>query len=43
MGLEDKIPSESNVEYVGAYKPTAFGFGKFKKGVKPSDWELGAQ
>jgi hypothetical protein len=43
MGLEDRIPSESNVEYVGEYKPTPFGFGKFKKGVKPSDWELGAQ
>jgi len=41
LGLEDKIPAQSNVEYVGEYKPTFFGFGKFKKGVKPSDHEIG--
>jgi hypothetical protein len=43
VGLEDKISSQSNIEYVGEYKPTPFGFGKFKRGVKPSDWELSAQ
>ena len=41
LGLEDKIPAHSDVEYVGEYKPTFFGFGKLKKGVKPSDHEIG--
>jgi len=40
MKMEDKIPAKSNVEYVGEYKPTFFGFGKHQKGVKPSDHEL---
>lgn len=40
LGLEDKIPARSNVEYVREYKPNYFGFGKFKKGLKPSDYEL---
>jgi len=37
MGLEDKIPAKADVDYVGAYKPSFFGFGGGKKGVKPSD------
>jgi hypothetical protein len=37
LGLEDKIPSRSNVDLVGAYKPLPFGFGGFRKGVKPAD------
>ena len=37
VGLEDKIPEKSDVSLVGEYKPTPFGFGKFRKGVKPSD------
>jgi len=37
VGLTDKIPANANVDYVGEFKPTAFGFGKFKPGVKPSD------
>ena len=40
VGLEDKIPAKSNVDYVGEYKPTFFGFNKFTKGVKPADHEL---
>lgn len=40
LGLEDKIPARSNVDYVGEYKPNYFGFGKFKKGLKPADFEL---
>ena len=39
-GLEEKIPAKANVDYVGEYKPTYFGFGKFKPGVKPADLEL---
>jgi hypothetical protein len=37
LGLEKKIPRVSNVDYVGDYRPLYFGFGKFKKGVKPGD------
>lgn len=40
MKMEDKIPAESNVNIVGEYKPTMFGFGKFQKGLKPSDHKL---
>jgi hypothetical protein len=39
-GLEDKIPAKSNVDYVGEYKPTFFGFNGAKKGVKATDHEL---
>jgi len=39
-GLEEKIPAKANVDYVGEYKPTSFGFGKFKPGVKPDDLKL---
>ncbi len=40
LGLEDQIPLRSDVNYVGEYHPTFFGFNKFQKGVKPSDYEL---
>lgn len=40
VGLEGQIPSKSNVDLVGVYEPLSFGFGKFKKGVKPSDHAL---
>lgn len=36
-GLTDKISASANVDYVGEFKPTMFGFGKFKPGVKPAD------
>ncbi|MBC8873005.1 MAG: ThuA domain-containing protein [Planctomycetes bacterium] len=39
-GLEDQIPTRTNVDLVGEYKPLPFGFGGFKKGVKPSDHAL---
>ena len=39
VGLADKIPDSADVDYVGDYKPTGFGFGKFKPGVKPADWD----
>lgn len=42
LGLDDKIPAKSDVTYVGEYKPLWFGFGKFKKGVKPADLALPA-
>ena len=37
LKMEDKIPDKANVEIVGNYEPTHFGFGTFKTGVKPSD------
>jgi hypothetical protein len=40
MGLEDKIPAQSKVDYVGEYQPSYFGFGQFKKGLKPADLML---
>ena len=39
VGLGDKVPAEANVDVVGEFKPTGFGFGKFKPGVKPADLE----
>jgi hypothetical protein len=35
--MEDQIPAKSDVEIVGEYRPTPFGFGKFKRGVHPAD------
>ncbi len=39
-GLESKIPAQANVDFVGDFKPTMYGFGGGKKGVKPADHEL---
>lgn len=36
-GLAEKIPASANVDYVGEFKATPFGFGKYKRGVKPTD------
>jgi len=40
MGLEDKIPAEANVEFVGVYDPAPIGYGGHKKGVKPADHKM---
>lgn len=38
LGMEDQIPEDgTNVDLVGEYNPTPFGFNAFTKGVKPSD------
>jgi hypothetical protein len=37
VGLEDKIPEKADVDLIGQYHPLMFGFGGFKKGVKPAD------
>lgn len=39
LGMEDKMPEKSNVAIVGEFKPTPFGFGKAKKGLKPADYK----
>jgi type 1 glutamine amidotransferase len=36
-GLEEKILDKPNVDLVGKFEPTPFGFGGYKKGVKPAD------
>lgn len=33
------VPQKADVAYIGEYKPTWFGFGKFTKGIRPSDFE----
>jgi len=40
VGLSDQLPPAANVDYVGEYKPLWFGFGKYKRGMKPADFEL---
>ena len=37
LGMEDQISQKTDVELVGDYDPLPFGFGRFEKGVKPSD------
>jgi len=36
VGLEEKIPERANVDIVGVYRPTPFGFGAFTKGIRPA-------
>ncbi|MFQ5734948.1 MAG: hypothetical protein ACE5KM_23690 [Planctomycetaceae bacterium] len=36
-GMEKHIKPDNNVEFVGPYRPTTFGFRGYVKGVKPSD------
>jgi hypothetical protein len=44
LGLEDQIPpGGANVEIVGEYKPTNFGFKGFVKGKRPMDYVSGAE
>ena len=31
------VPAEANVDYVGEYKPTPFGYGTHVKGIRPID------
>lgn len=40
LRIEKRIPARSKVDIVGEYKPTFFGFGKFKKGVKPEEHKM---
>ena len=36
--LDMKVPEKANVAIIGDYKPSAFGFGGYKKGMKPEDY-----
>jgi len=40
LGMEDRIPAKSDVEYVGKYEPNDIGMRKHKMGLKPSDHDL---
>lgn len=40
LNMEDRIQDKSNAETVGSYEPILFGFDKFKRGMKPSDFNL---
>jgi hypothetical protein len=38
VGLESQIPEKSNVDIVGEFKPTMFGFKSYVKGKTPQDY-----
>jgi hypothetical protein len=38
-GLEQQIPERNNVQLVGQYNPTMFGFGKYQRGLSPATFE----
>lgn len=40
LGMQEKIDGQANVAIVGDYQPSMYGFGGFKKGVKPADHKL---
>jgi type 1 glutamine amidotransferase len=37
--MEQQIPALNNVQVVGDYNPTMFGFGKYQRGLSPSTFE----
>lgn len=39
LDMEQAITDNMNVDYVGDYQPTMFGFDKFQKGLKPADFK----
>jgi azurin len=39
-GLGMDVPARADVAYVGEFKPTAYGFGGYRKGVKPQEHAL---
>jgi type 1 glutamine amidotransferase len=40
VGLEQKVPERANVDLVGEFQPTEYGFKGAKRGVKPADHAL---
>ena len=40
-GLNLDVPQKADVTYVDEYKPSFYGFDGFRKGLHPSDFELG--
>lgn len=39
IGMENEVPEMSNVDIIGEYSPTKFGFGDFIQGLKPIDYK----
>ena len=39
VGLEDQIAADANIDFVGRYTPLTFGFGTYREGVKPAEYE----
>jgi type 1 glutamine amidotransferase len=39
VGMESKIPARAKVDIVGDYDPTFYGFGEYKKGLRPADYK----
>jgi glucose/arabinose dehydrogenase/lysophospholipase L1-like esterase/azurin len=42
-GLGMPVPAKADVSYVDDYKPSPFGFGGFRKGMKPDNFALAAE
>lgn len=40
LEMEARIPEKSGAETIGVYEPIMFGFDKFKRGMKPADFNL---
>ncbi len=40
LEMTDQIPDRANVNLVGSYNPTQFGFGDFMKGIMPSSHKM---
>jgi hypothetical protein len=40
LAMENKIPAVSDVDIVGEFSPTFYGFGESRRGVKPDDLRL---
>lgn len=40
-GLGMEVPEKADVTYVDEFKPTMYGFGTYRRGLKPSDHALG--
>ncbi len=41
-GLGMEVPTQADVNYIGEYQPSTYGFDGFKRGMHPSDFALGA-
>jgi hypothetical protein len=40
VDMEKQIPQKANVDFVSPYQPTMFGMESFRKGSRPSDYEM---
>lgn len=38
LKMERRIPTKADVRFVGPYRPSAFGFGTFRRGMRPADF-----